>query len=330
MFHNCSNALAGGSSREATQGAEESKIFRLRDSLYTKMVCAANSGRLSSTMTRYILASVLLLLTASTPAGSQQRGQTDWNKPFPPHKVIGNIYYVGSEQLASFLITTPEGHILVNSGFETTVPVIREAVEKLGFRFTDIKILLGSHAHGDHMEGDALVKELTGAQVMAMEQDVPALRNMRPGNKEHPIDRVLKDGDEVSLGGVTLVAHLTAGHTRGCTTWTLKVEEGGKSYNVVIIGSVGVNPGTMLVNNASYPQIADDYIRSFKALRSMPSDVFLGPHGSFYRMAEKYSQLEKGGPNPFIDPSGLKAHLDVQEKNFYARLEEQKKAAGVR
>jgi metallo-beta-lactamase class B len=118
---------------------------------------------------------------------SAQRGQTDWNKPFPPHKVIGNVYFVGSEQLASFLITTPEGHILINSGFETTVPVIRAAVEKLGFRFSDIKILLGSHAHGDHMEGDALIKELTGATVMAMEQDVPALRNMRPGNKVHPI-----------------------------------------------------------------------------------------------------------------------------------------------
>ena len=172
-----------------------------------------------------------------------QNQQAEFNKPFPPHKVIGNVYYVGSEQLASFLITTPEGHILINSSFETTVPVIRAAVEKLGFKFTDIKILLGSHAHGDHMEGDALVKELTKAQVMAMEQDVPALRNMKPGGKEHPIDRVLKDGDEVKLGGTTLVAHRTAGHTKGCTTWTLRVQDGGKSYNVVILGSIGVNRG---------------------------------------------------------------------------------------
>ena len=189
-----------------------------------------------------------------------QNQQTDWNKPFPPHKVIGNVYYVGSEQLASFLITTPEGHILVNSSFETTVPVIRAAVEKLGFKFTDIKILLGSHAHGDHMEGDALVKELTKAQVMAMEQDVPALRNMRPGGKEHPIDRVLHDGDEVKLGGTTLVAHRTAGHTKGCTTWTLRAQEAAGRTTSLISCSIGVNPGYVLVNNKDYPEIADDYV----------------------------------------------------------------------
>jgi len=256
-----------------------------------------------------------------------QNRQAEFNKPFPPHKVIGNVYYVGSEQLASFLITTPEGHILINSSFETTVPVIRAAVEKLGFKFTDIKILLGSHAHGDHMEGDALVKDLTKAQVMAMEQDVPALRTMKPGGKEHPIDRVLKDGDEVKLGGTTLVAHRTAGHTKGCTTWTLRVQDGGKSYNVAILGSIGVNPGYVLVNNKDYPEIADDYVRSFKVLRSMPVDVFLGAHGSFYGLSEKYAQLDKGGANPFVDPGGFKAHVDRQEKNFQAKLEEQQKAA---
>ena len=256
-----------------------------------------------------------------------QNQQTDWNKPFPPHKVIGNVYYVGSEQLASFLITTPDGHILVNSSFETTVPVIRAAVEKLGFKFTDIKILLGSHAHGDHMQGDALVKELTGAQVMAMEQDVPALRNMRSGGKEHPIDRVLKDGDEVKLGGTTLVAHLTAGHTKGCTTWTLRVQDGAMPYNVAILGSIGVNPGYVLVNNKDYPNIAADYVTSFKTLRSLPVDVFLGAHGSFYGMTDKYAQLGKASRNPFIDPDGFKSHLDRQEKNFQARLDEQKNAA---
>jgi len=255
--------------------------------------------------------------------GSAQNNRTDWNKPFPPHKVIGNIYYVGSEQLGSFLITTPEGHILINSDFETTVPVIRAAVEKLGFRFSDIKILLGSHAHGDHMEGDALLKELTGAKVMAMEQDVPALRNMKPGGKPHPIDQVLHDGDEVKLGGTTLVAHLTAGHTKGCTTWTMKAREGDKTYDVVILGSIGVNPGFILVGNKDYPQIADDYVRSFKVLRALPCDIFLGSHGTFYGMTAKYAKLEKGGPNPFIDPAGYQAHLDLQEKNFKAKLEEQ-------
>src|SRR5271166_439236 len=205
--------------------------------------------------------------------------QTDWNKPFPPHKVIANVYFVGTAELGSFLITTPEGHILINSDFETTVPVIRASVEQLGFRFADIKILLGSHAHGDHMQGDAMVKELTAARVMAMEQDVPALEKMTSGNKPHPIDRVLHDGDEVKLGGTTLVAHLTPGHTKGCTTWTLKAQEGGKSYDVLILGSIGVNPNFILVNNKDYPGIADDYIRCFQALKALPCDVFLASHG---------------------------------------------------
>jgi metallo-beta-lactamase class B len=274
---------------------------------------------------RIILTGILLAAIGGERASGQGRGAVDWNTPFPPHTVIGNVHYVGSEQLASFLITTPEGHILVNSSFESTVPVIRAAVEKLGFRFTDIRIVLGSHAHGDHMEGDALVKELTGAQVMAMEQDVPALRAMRPGGKAHPVDRVLKDGEDVRLGGTTLVARLTAGHTPGCTTWTLRVTDGAKPFDVVIVCSVGVNPGYVLVGNKDYPQIADDYVRSFARLRSLPVDVFLGAHGSFYRLAEKHAQLGKGVANPFIDPAGFKAYVDAQERNFNARLDEQRK-----
>src|SRR5262249_10821512 len=152
-------------------------------------------------------------------------------------------------------------------------PMIRESVERLGFRFADIKILLGSHAHGDHMQGDAMVKELTGAQVMAMEQDVPALRAMTPGGKPHPIDRILHDGEEVKLGGTTLVAHLTPGHTRGCTTWSMKAVEGGKTYDVVISGSVGINPGFKLVNNTDAPGIVEEFERSFKLLRGLHCDV---------------------------------------------------------
>ena len=266
---------------------------------------------------------VSLVLTVSGFACAQAR---DWNKPFPAHKVIGNVYFVGTAELGSYLITTPAGHILINSDFETTVPIIRASVEKLGFKFNDIKILLGSHAHGDHMEGDALVKEFTGAKVMAMEQDVPALRKMKPGGKEHPIDRILKDGDEVKLGGTTLVAHLTAGHTKGCTSWTLKTQEGGKTYDVIILGSIGVNPGYILVNNKEYPQIADDYVRSFKTLRAMHVDVFLAAHGSFYDLNGKYPKLAEGGANPFIDPAGFRAHIDLKEKEFYTELEKQKKA----
>jgi metallo-beta-lactamase class B len=251
-----------------------------------------------------------------------------FNKQFPPHKVIGNIYYVGSESLASFLFVTPAGNILLNSCFEATVPVIRASVEQLGFKFTDIKILLGSHAHADHMQGDALVKQLTGAQVMAMEQDVPALMQIKPGDKPHPLDKTLHDGDEVKLGGTTLVAHLTAGHTRGCTTWTTKAQEGGKSYDVVIIGSVGVNPGFILVNNKDVPDIAGEYQRSFKLLRSLPCDVPLGSHPSMYNLGAKYPKLGKGA-NPFIDTEGYRHELDVQEHAFLEVLEKQKKAAGL-
>src|SRR5438876_4468661 len=166
----------------------------------------------------------------------------DQDTPFTPHKIIGNLYYVGTRSLGSFLITTPQGHILINSDYERNVPAVRQSIEALGFKYTDIKILLGSHAHADHMEGDALVKQLTGATVMAMAEDVPALEAMKPGGKPHPIDRVLHDGDTVALGGTTLVAHLTPGHSRGCTTWTLQAQENGKSYDVVIIGSLGTNP----------------------------------------------------------------------------------------
>jgi metallo-beta-lactamase class B len=246
---------------------------------------------------------------------------------FPPHRVIGNIYYVGTEKLASFLIATPQGLILINSDYERNLPVIRDSVEKLGFRFADIKILLGSHAHGDHMEGDAQIKELTGAQVIAMEQDVPALQAMRPGGKAHPIDRILKDGDQVTLGGTTLVAHLTPGHTKGCTTWTMKAREGGRSYDVVIIGSMGVNPGTRLVNNTNNPAIADEYVQGFKVMHALPCDVPLGSHPDMYNMAEKHAKIGDGRPNPFIDPQGYKAEIDLVERTFRSVLDDQKKAA---
>jgi metallo-beta-lactamase class B len=245
----------------------------------------------------------------------------DWNKPFPAHKIIGNMYFVGSEQLGSFLITTPEGNILINSDYEETVPVIRAAVEKLGFKFSDIKILLGSHAHPDHMTGDAMVKQLTGATVMAMAEDVPALNNIRPGGKPHPIDRVLHDGDSVSLGGTTLTAHLTPGHTKGCTTWTFKTTEAGNTFDVVIVGSLSLN-AAVLVNNAGYPNIQEDFRKSFKVMRTLPADVFVGSHNGFYQMEQKYARLNNGGTNPYIDPAGYKTLIDSSEKAFNDRVTE--------
>jgi metallo-beta-lactamase class B len=245
---------------------------------------------------------------------------------FPPHKIIGNIYYVGTETLAAFLVTTPQGHILVNTMYERTVPVIQKSVEQLRFKFTDIKIVLGSHAHADHMEGDALVKQLTGAQVMAMEQDVAPLQAIQPGGKAHPIDKVLHDGDQVTLGGTTLVAHLTPGHTKGCTTWTMKVQEDGRSYDVVIIGSMGVNPGMRLVNNPNNPAIADEYVQGFKTLRTLPCDVPLGSHPAMYNMVVKHAKLG-AKPNPFIDPQGYKTEVDLVERTFKLVLDEQRKAS---
>jgi metallo-beta-lactamase class B len=200
------------------------------------------------------------------------------------------------------------------------VPTIEKSVKQLGFQFSAVKILLGSHAHGDHQEGDALVKQMTGARVMAMAEDVPALRAIKPGGKEHPIDKVLRDGESVTLGGTTLVAHLTPGHTRGCTTWTTQAQEGGKTYNVVINCSLR-SPATLT------PAIVDEFNRSFKLVRTLPCDVQLGDHPAQYNMQEKYAKLHKGGPNPFIDAASCQVETDIEEAMFHAILDEQQKAA---
>jgi metallo-beta-lactamase class B len=244
-------------------------------------------------------------------------------KPFPPHKIIGNLFYIGTESLSSFLVTTPAGHILIDTTYERNNAGLQDSVKKLGFKWTDIKIVLGSHAHGDHQEGDALVKEQTGAQIMAMAEDLPALQNIRRG-KPYPVDRTLHDGDRVELGGMTLVARLTPGHTRGCTTWTMKVQEEGKTYDVVIIGSMGVNAGTNLASNAA---LVAEYEQGFKVLHELRSDVPLGSHPAMHNMAEKYAKLTAGkGPNPYIDPEGYKAEVRIEETAYRMRLEEQRKA----
>ncbi len=245
--------------------------------------------------------------------------EEDQTAQFPPHKIIGNIYYVGTRTLSSFLVVTPQGNILIDSTYERNVPTIEKSVKQLGFKFSDIKILLGNHAHGDHQEGDALVKQMTGAQVVTMAEDVPALKAIQPGGKEHPIDRVLHDGDSVTLGGTTLVAHLTAGHTRGCIAWTTEAREGGKSYKVVIFGSLR-SPAVLT------QAIVDEFNRSFKVARALPCDVPLGDHTAQYNMQEKYAKLAKGGANPFIDPAGCRVEADIQEAMFHAILDEQKAA----
>ena len=244
---------------------------------------------------------------------------------FPAHTIIGNVSYVGTATLNTFLITTAQGHILINTNFEDTVPLLRESVEKLGFKMTDIKIILGSHAHADHMQGDAAVKELTGgAMVMAMEQDVPALKTMKgPSGKAHPIDRVLKDGEQVTLGGTTVTAHLTPGHTRGCTTWTMRVPSGGRTYDV-LIACAGLQADAQLVNNKNYPEIAEDFAKSIKTFRTLPADVFLGAHSWFFDLAGKYKRLG-GATNPYLDAAGYKAWVDNQERSYNEVLAAQKK-----
>jgi metallo-beta-lactamase class B len=242
--------------------------------------------------------------------------EQDQTTQFPPHKVIGNIYYVGTKTLSSFLIVTPQGNILLDSTYERNVPVIQKSVADLGFKFSDIKILLGNHAHGDHQEGDARVKELTGAQVVAMAEDVDTLKAIKPGGKDHPIDRVIHDGDTVTLGGTTLTAHLTAGHTPGCTAWTMKAQEGGKTYDVVFHCSIR-SPGTIS------PAVAAQFERTFKVVRALPCDVPLGDHPAQYRMLEKHAKLASGGANPFIDAANCDLEADIQEAMFRATLAQQ-------
>ena len=185
-------------------------------------------------MRRAVLA-IAALIAVPLAGMSQPAG---WNDPYPPHRVMDNLYYVGTTMLATFLVATPDGHILINSDYESTVPVIRDNMAELGFSFDDIGIVLGSHAHADHVEADALIQELTGAEVMAARGDVPALREIRPGGKEHPIDRILDDGDEVTLGGTTLTAHVMPGHTKGCTSWGMELTEDGQTYQALIVCSL--------------------------------------------------------------------------------------------
>jgi metallo-beta-lactamase class B len=244
----------------------------------------------------------------------------DQTAQFPPHKIIGNVYYVGTRTLSSFLITTPQGHLLLNTTYERNVPTIEKSVTQLGFKFADIRFIIGNHAHGDHQEGDALAKQMSGAQVVAMAEDVPALQGIKPGGKEHPVDRTLRDGESVTVGGTTLVAHLTAGHTRGCTAWTMTAQEGGKSYNVLF-------PCSLRAPANLTPAVVNEFNRSFKVVRSLPCDVPLGDHPAQYNMHAKHARLQGGGANPFIDAANCFLEADIQEAMFRAGLEEQEKTA---
>lgn len=288
--------------------------------------------------TLIILSRLAILIMATIAPAFAQANPPDWTEPFPPFHIAGNLYYVGSKGLANFLITTPQGNILINSDLEANVPLIQASIEKLGFKFTDTKILLISHAHFDHDAASATINKMTGATYMVMDVDAPVVESggksdfaygNRPDFLYPPakVDRVLHDGDEVKLGGTVLVAHLTPGHTKGCTTWTLQVTEAGKTYDVVILGSPNVNPGYKLVGNAAYPQIAEDYERMWRVLKSLPCDIFLGAHGGYFGLEEKYPRMKEGAANPFVDPGGYRAYITEKEQEFRTELTKQKLAA---
>jgi metallo-beta-lactamase class B len=263
------------------------------------------------------------------------------NRPFEPFRMIGNLYYVGASDVTSYLIATPEGHIVINSGFADTVPMIRDHVRKLGFRFEDIKLLLNSHAHLDHAGGHALLKKLTRARIVISEADAELLAHGGRGDflpvREEVVDyepvkadRIIADGDHVTLGGATLTAHLTPGHTKGCTTWTMVVEEDGKTYHVVIYGSTTILPGVRLVDNPKYPEMAQDFAKTFRVLKSLKCDVFLGPHGAQFGLGDKTRRLKAGEkPNPFIDPEGYQAFVARSEEAFRRQWDRERRGASA-
>lgn len=282
------------------------------------------------TLSRLAVLSVAgLALAACSGMAGVPREMRSWNRAFPPYRIIGNVYYVGSNAIAQYLITTPQGHILLDSGFEASVPRLADNVRALGFRFEDVKILLASHAHIDHVQAHARVRAATGAQVVVSAPDAPVVANGGKGEPVFdgvyawtpcPVDRVIADGDRVTLGGTTLVAHLTPGHTRGATTWTMQIADGGRTLEVLFFPSANVNPGVRLTDNRRYPEIADDFRRSFAIWKSLSCDVLLGAHGAFYDMQTKRErQADRATPNPFIDPEGYRRLIAEAEQ----RVEEQ-------
>ena len=261
--------------------------------------------------------------TQAKVSAAKQAGFTapsKWFGPQEPFHIIDNIYYIGTEDLASFLITTPDGHILVDSLYDSLVPRLQANVEKLGFNFGDVKIVLGSHAHGDHMEGNSRIKQLTGAETYVMAEDAAMLRTLRRKGQPDPVDHLLKDGDQVSLGGLTFTALRTPGHTQGCTTWTFTVHDEGKPLNAVIVCGMNLNAFDQLAGKQTYPGNARDYQATFDRLRTLPVDVFLGPHGTIFQMIPKRARMAKSPKNPFIDYRGFRYYMDKMERQFHEKL----------
>jgi metallo-beta-lactamase class B len=283
-----------------------------------------------------------LLIGAAGAARAQTKEQlAEWNQPVAPLRIIGNVYYVGASDVTSFLIVTPAGDIVLDGGLAQTAPQIAANLQTLGFKLSDVKILLNSHAHFDHAGGLAELKKRSGARLVAMDGDGALLAHGGRGDfffgdadPFPPVtpDRTVQDGDKVSLGGTTLTAHLTPGHTRGCTTWTMTTREADKDYNVVFVCSATVLDGYELVDHpgkpASYPGIAADYEKAFRVWKGLPCDVFLASHGQFFNLTEKREALTNGAKeNPFIDPKGYEEYVSRNEEDFKAELDRQRSSA---
>jgi len=281
---------------------------------------------------RKVFFSLALVFATRAPA------QVDpaWTTPIAPFQIADNLYYVGSQDLASYLVVTPQGDILINSNLTSSPPLIRSSVEQLGFKWRDIRILLISHAHSDHDAGSAQILRETGAKYMVMDGDVAVVesggaKDFAFPNGRYPaahVDRVLHDGDEVRLGGVVMVAHKTAGHTRGCTTWTMKTTQHGQPRDVVIVGSWNVLDDFRLVDRpghpASYPGIASDFAHTFAVLKALPCDIFLGAHGEYFDMLAKLARAKAGaGESVWVDPEGYRAAVAEREQAFRAVLAKQ-------
>lgn len=277
---------------------------------------------------------ILLIVLGLVFVSTERPAQNDWAEPFPAFRIADNLYYVGSKGLASYLVTSSQGHILINSALDNNVPLIQSSIESLGFKFTDVKVLLISHAHSDHCGGSAMVKKLTGAKYMVMEGDVSVVESGGKTDFHYAndplalftptkVDRILRDGDEVKLGDVVLTARLTPGHTKGCTTWTMKVQDGSKTRNVVIVGSPNVNPGYNLLNNKEYTEIKEDFERTFAVMKSLSCDFFLGAHGSYFGLEGKYARVKAGTATALIDPEGYKHFVADREQAFRRELAKQ-------
>jgi len=284
---------------------------------------------MKSVVLRRLLPVAMLWAVCSWMAAAEEH--PEWKQPIAPFQIADNLYYVGGEDLAAFLITTPQGDILINTNLAGSEPMIEDSISKLGFNLRDVKIVLLSHAHFDHAGGAAAILQKAGAQYMVMDSDVAAVESggrtdfalaSVPGTSFPPahVDRTLHDKDTVELGGTKLTANKTAGHTPGCTTWTFKTTLGGKPEDVVIVGSMTVLPRYRLTGSESYPGIAQDYANSFQTLRSLPCDIFLGSHGSFFHMRQKAARLAKGHRDAFVDPAGYREYVDQQQKAYESAL----------